>query len=309
MVTAKLGTSRKNQNGCLKSTSGNTLAEYGLIGTGVLVACVAGFMLLGSGINQFAGKVKHDMRSKRTSAISVTAYMKEHPEIRNLGPLTSVDMDLLQEPLAQRTQTAGANGTVTTLTRQLAYIARKQLANGEIDGTQYQQLMDLANQGHKMASFQKIVADTLASCGGDPNACKNKILPYNGKEYNFTDVYTSLGYNGSSMPKNFLQSNPDNSGGELRAYLMRYQLALKSGGLDSPEAKATVDSASIQISMASDAFQKTLLEFAKGKIDLENTSELNKELGNNLKDKEIHADSGKICTAGDFEDDGVTCRK
>lgn len=70
--------------------------------------------------------------------------------------------------LATAVETMGTDGTTKQYAQTIQALAEQLKAQGKIDETQYQSLMDLSNEGFSLADSQKKLALALADSGGDP---------------------------------------------------------------------------------------------------------------------------------------------
>lgn len=151
---------------------GNTLAEYGFIGAIILVASIGIVMVLGQNLQSAMAGLKGDLQSNigaaDSSASSAAAANNggggpggAPPDILSIG---SMDFDLgsLNANLPGDIAVSGANGTTDTLASTIQQIAQALLDAGEITEEQAASLVELANQGHKIAQAEALIEQAAA---------------------------------------------------------------------------------------------------------------------------------------------------
>jgi hypothetical protein len=214
---------------------------------------------------------------------------------------------LLQMSLADKIQTTGANGATELLANQLAAAAQLLLQQGKIDQAQYNILMELANQGHRMAQIQSLLDSGLKAANGDVAAFASTTYVLDGKTYTSGDLASLIGFT-TYIPDSFYTGSPldiaptdPNVQQESGKLLSLYNQALTSGALSDPAALATVNSAVAQIADLGELTENTVQTgiHTTGAVLTANTL-------SNL-DQSTHMTSAEICVAGDFQDNGVLC--
>lgn len=287
--------------------NGNAMSEYAVL-AGVMVVGSIGVLLLFSGdLRAEIDKVKGDASNHAQTASNVSLTIQSRAWYGKLGLLTEEDAKLLQTDLETRLQTIGANGTTLMLAQQIATVAQRLKDEGKISETQYAELMALANQGHKMAAIQEKLAVAVDMAGGDFQKFSEVKFMVDGKEYTAPDLYNLIGFMGPTPQSAELKDpllNGDTGEPDSNQLLTLYKAALASGALNDPEAKSTVDSAATQILQIGEGVENRLSEFYHGN-SLQNNDDLNLAASRSATDME----SAKICKAGDYVDDGVTCQK
>lgn len=283
---------------------GNTLLEYGLIGVLIVLVCITAIQFLGSSLDSAMAAIKHDMQTKNEAAMS--AWVASKVAQGQGGTLSASDQAILESSLASKLQTTGANGSTEILAKQLEDAAKQLLKDGKIDQTQYDVLMKLANQGHKMAQIQGMISDAMNYANGDVNLFNSMSFQFEGKTYSAQELAVMVGFNGPSpeaLSGSDLLAMPTGgtTGAAVGGFLSLYQEALSSGALNDPLAKATVDSASTQIASLGELTEDVIWNVQNGMpMDDANITTLTSITTTQM-------ESSKICQAGDFVDNGALC--
>ena len=284
---------------------GNAITEYALIGLLLLLSAIAAVQLCGANFNTAMGMVKDDMKAKNQAALA--AWASNTASATGKMPALSLsEQALLEESLTSKLQTTGANGSTEVLARQLAAAAAKLLKDGKIDQSQYDILMKLSNQGHKMAQVQGMIADAMKYANGDVNLFNGLKFTLDGQSYTAPQLAKMIGFNGPS-PADFGTANilcsptGGTTGSEVGNFLSLYNQALSSGALSDPLAKSTVDSASTQIASLGELMEDVVWNVQNGmSMDTASITTLTSTSTTTM-------NSSKICTAGQFVDNGALC--
>src|SRR6478609_890117 len=250
---------------------GNTLPEYVLIALFLILACVTGIQLLSNNVSMAMVKVRDDMKTHQQAAQSVLAAEQPAAAAAANGAsgsgagagLTAAQTALLQQSLADKIQTSGANGATELLADQLSAAAELLLAQGKINASQYDILMQLANQGHRIAAIQDLITNAISSANGDTTLLQNMTLVYNGNTYTVSQLAQMIGT--SSNPAelantNVLALDPSQYDSQIASFAGLYNEALNSGALSDPAAMSTVTSASQQIGNLAESVEDTVYQ-------------------------------------------------
>lgn len=287
-----------------KRSQGNTVTEYALIGCLVLLVSITALQLLGSNLNLAMAKIKSDMKAKNHAAM-VAESMQQAAAAGKLTGMTTADLAILQESLTSKLQTTGANGSTEILAKQIAAAAELLLKEGKIDQSQYDILMKLSNQGHKMAQIESMISDAMKFANGDVNAFNTMTFNLDGQTYTASELSKLVGFNGPS-PADFgtadiLSFPTDTSGGAINSFLSLYQEAVASGALSDPLALSTVQSASTQIASLGELTEDVSWNIDNGMaMDAASVTTLTSASSTQM-------NSSKICQTGQFVDNGTLC--
>jgi hypothetical protein len=308
---------------CEKPCLGNALGEYGLVGSLVVLVCIAGFISAGGSLNDLLSSLKGDMDlhrqaaiavSDRTRAVSMTSQDRTGQEQVDVAAaltknLTKEEIAALGSTLPDKLQTLGANGTTELLSRQLAELARQLLDEGKISPDQSAIIMRMANQGFRIAEIESMVEDATRMANGDMNKLKTLTFNFQGETQDVYGLASKLGFN-ARMPQDYASINIlddySNAQYEMASFLNFYQQAKDSGLLNDPAVRATIESAASQIASTGEAVETilyTTVEKGEGEIPSYD------DFKNKIASKSTSMDSSRICTSGNFTEDGVSCNR
>jgi hypothetical protein len=114
----------------------------------------------------------------------------------------------------------GANGATNQLASALEAQAKSLLAAGEIDATQANLIITLANNGHYLASAQKAYEDAVSA--------EQKQVTFENKTYNLNEFGSMLGFTNSSNSHQNWEIPPDLAGKFLAPFATTYQQVKQS---------------------------------------------------------------------------------
>jgi hypothetical protein len=302
--------SRAPQGICL----GNSIPEYAVIALFLIFISLAGIQLLSANLNTAMAKVRDDMKTHQQAAQSVLAADQAAAAAAASGSsgmgagLTAAQLALLQQSLADKVQTTGANGATELLAQQLASAAALLLAEGKISTTQYDILMQLSNQGHKMAEIESLIQNAITSTNGNKDLYNNLTIYYNGQSYTPDQLAAMLGLNGPH-PEDFATTNILNvsatdptAEAEMSNFLSLYQQALSSGALSDPAVASTVNSAATQIASLGEVVENSSHFLTTGEMSIDAAT-----VNVVIAQQASSMDSSTICTVGSFQDNGLLC--
>ncbi|MBY0404823.1 MAG: hypothetical protein K2X66_13060 [Cyanobacteria bacterium] len=257
--------------------TGNNLVEY------ILPAALVGLVILGTVVGITNG-IQSQLAKEYGISDNLSATNQKTIKLRPMGTnpyLQTVQLDLGDGKSITLSnfpvnpvnviETDGVSGNTFLISKSLKELANKLKAVGEINNTQFQSLIDLANQGFQQAGFQKFVEDALAKSNGDVSVLKQETIQLNGKTVNLQNLVYSLGFlskdtvSDSSLYKTLTAQDvqylyrgsvpfdPGNKleGGQLGVnqieFLTQYQKARDSGALSHPVVEKLIGELSFQI--------------------------------------------------------------
>jgi len=284
---------------------GNTITEYAIVGALVVVVSIAALQFMSGGLNSAMATIRDDMQSKQIHVASVQA-VQHAVNSGQISALSAADQALLEESLSQKLQTTGSNGSTEVLAKQLSAAADLLRAQGKIDQSQYNILVELANQGHKMAQTEAYISQAESMANGSFDAFNNTKYTVDGQTYTSFDLGHLIGFDGPT-PESFssadiLNADLSSAGPQLSTFINLYQQALASGALDDPDALSTVQSAATQIASLGEITEHGTADFKGGDVS---------DPASILASEASHAtnmNSSKICKKGKSKDNGVLCR-
>ncbi len=291
-----------------KRLPGNSVAEYALAGCLIVVVCLGMILTFSGNLNKAFASLKEDMRAqKETTRTELIEQKQQKAGVLATG-LNEAQRNLLDDDLATKIQTTGANGATELLASQMELTAQKMLAEGKINQQQYDGIMRLANQGHLMARMQGMVEDAVLMAGGDYNKFSNTSFTVDGTAYTAAELARNLGFYGvypEELATIDILNFPDTWSPTSDGFLDIYADLKASGALNDPTIKATIDSAAVQILQMGEATESQMTYYFRGDIAPKSLDEVRDFQA----EKTTHMGSAQICTAGDFKDSGVLCSK
>ncbi len=213
--------------------------------------------------------------------------------------------------LLRSIETSGANGTTTELAAGFEEIVRQLHEHGEISDAETRMLIELANQGHRMAALEKLVEDAAAAATSGADY-RSTLIEYNGQHYTPRELMkTHLAYHnwepGMANDPFFTEKIVMRNGVEERAYprgetgefVRLYNEVKNAGMLDNPMINSIVTGFSKQIVILSEQVD-TVYSSVNDNTALDN-------LTNEVYSRSTDLNSAGICHTGGGEDSGVNC--
>lgn len=301
------------------------MGEYVLIGSIVGLAGLAGLVTMGTELNKlFQGIVPGKALaapvtgSPAQAAPKPQAPVAESPSpnlptqpsqsaipVTGIGFTTAggtyISLPTYPTSTSQAIAVAGANGTTTIMANTLEALAKQLLDAGEISQTQYNGLIDLANQGHGIANLEKVLEDGAAKAASSKEY-KAMKLEYNGKLSSPSVLADALGYDTGGYEPGTVSDPFDTRSayGPLKNFLKTYDNLNSNGALTDPAVQEVVSSLVGQIAFLSEvstcmAWQAASGEFTPAQFTSQTISEM------------THVKSLGICEAGNGKDNGIQC--
>lgn len=203
-------------------------------------------------------------------------------------------------PLQQSVQTAGVNGATNMLANEMTRLAQEKLADGAIDQAQYKSLIDLSNEGHRLASVLGLIEDAFSQRGRQNPY--DTVVQFEGKAVHIWKLANDIGFGDrrTPLPKDPLRASYKASG-VLKHFLDAYQDSLTSGSLNDPAIRQQIDLLASQIVMTSHALDIALYDYDDDKINA-------KEITNQAASQLTNQNSIVICQTGNGADNGRQCQ-
>jgi Flp pilus assembly pilin Flp len=315
------GIKMQNKYSC-RTHQGQGILEYSLIGVLLLVVCIGGLEIFNGQMSKTWQKLWDDMKSRQGSAVAITG--PSSPSAPFTPPSRSSRAEEGQQRVTNRfvtqkgtvitlpdtvdtmeetVKTLGANGTTMVLANSLEALIDQLAANNELNKTQAQKLITLANQGHKLAKLQKLAEDIVANTA--TTAEYRALMESNPKIMYISEEGLYSLHMGYYYPVDMDPLNPYanlDADGVVGEFLKTYHAAVASGALDDPAVRAVVETLTRKISNLNTVTALTLISLADDEISHSDVSGLIVE---NI-DK-THDSSAKICTTGKGQDSGTQC--
>ncbi len=318
-----------------KALSGSSLMEYALP---MAVFFLTGAVALLSGMPDiFQTYFSDSLKGTQSGdSVAVVAYgaVEQLPALysspTSLGaPPPSIDgtilgFDLSDYPtdLLSSIETTGGNGTTKILLATLQKYVEEQVAAGKMSVEDSQALIQLSNQGHKMAEIEKLVEDRYANSSGYGEFMKP--IAYGGVVYSNPSelLDATLGWVGDDGRADKLvandemldpyadQTNPNvwQIGNETREFAKIYQEAKAAGLLSDPETDLVVTALAKQIALLSGTIQQGPSYVANWE-DYANEVPYEDVFSVVVASEITDINSVGICAANNGKDSGAKCKK
>lgn len=309
--------------------SGQGLSEYVLISACVLVLAIPAFIFLGNSVeNVTANMLNH---TNNTSSASSTNFPDSSNHISTskntlqmslnqeqgikltLADSTSLHLPNYPSDIAKTITTLGANGTTKLLADSLSAVIQQLQDKGEISPEQYNRLMALANQGHRIALIEEIYEKQMEESNYNGTKANQAMVTFEGKQIQLGKLVDRIGWLPSGQG-----FRP-----EAGTFNNLYKKAMADGSLKDPVARQTITILKDQIlniangveTAANPTFSDAATSASKmAKLQLEWLQEIDDETGSrtqhsltSLASTTTHQGSAHICTAGKFQDSGTRC--
>jgi Flp pilus assembly pilin Flp len=307
--------------GIIGNRKGQALSEYALIGLLIGVIGIAGLAALGNAVR---GAFQGMLISEPPQTKIVTTASKPPPSAPEVLPApppaippplpasvsgvsittstgTKIALPNYPDSVSKVVSISGANGATDLMADTLTTIAKQLAATGEIDAAQYNTLIALANQGHKLGSLEKSLEDAAAQATSSAEYAKMKIS-FDGKTYSPKVLSDDQGFATNSQDASKVKNPLDTRSalGETAAFLKLYDKVQNNGSLSDPAIRQIVTSLSSQIAYLSEAAVSNTYKAANGDISVD-------AVRDSIVSDMTHADSSGICQIGQGKDSGIQC--
>jgi len=305
-----------------KAVSGQGLSEYGMIAALVCLASVGALVLLGGNLRDvFSNMLPERSQTQVTAtAPSFTTGSGQTPNsaspktspLADMQPLTitmangkTITIDAYPKNLAKTVETLGTNGTTAILADNLSAMADQLLTAGEITPEEANLFHQLANQGHRIASIEKLFEDAATKSGSDKQAFLNLPIVFDDKTYATPlELVDSIGYNKKLGSGEWV---PD--GNESAKLLNLQKQLVDSGALNDPAIKDIVNDLVYVINETSDHFQNNVYAIDETSLA---PKDMQKQIASDIQESDLASyltdnTSADICKTGKGKDTGKKC--
>jgi hypothetical protein len=263
----------------LRRAKGNTIAEYVLIGVLVLTAGIFAMMAFGKSFAAHIAGIKSDTSDHSQQAAYVEAKIQADAAMASVSTMPGLNHNnngngsSSGDALAQTTGANGdtMNGTIQGSTGQGGSGVQQPLSETD----QLKLLMkDLANQAHKIAQLEAMLATISSYSSGDTDKFQSTTIYYQGQTVNAYQLSYALTHGGAIIE---LQQKKD----------------------------------AILASSASEDVKSTVSTLTDNVVQTANNAGNQVQSGSTQVDKsasvETDTNASKICAAGGNEDNGKKC--
>lgn len=297
----------------MRKRTGQGLAEYSLIAGMIVLLAIPALFLLGGNISDMTQSMIAPMPKNAKPSLNV-AGAASVAKGNSLNQPTNTLADALgfdafsSKALAKEIQTAGANGATEVLANRIEQIAQQKLAAGEMTQDQFNRMMALANQGHRLAAMESLVEDAAAKAS-NPQAFMDQTIVFEGKKYTVADFGYLFGFSQSGG----LLSNPLDSARlaypEMKTFISMYDQVVASGALTDAATQAEVKKLASDIANINDSvlFAMQDLGWDESIQPSDFTGSAAARVANLDASGKTNQKSGKLCTYGHGKDNGSQC--
>jgi hypothetical protein len=290
LVLRRIG--RHNRVNCFY---GQTLVEYGVCASAVLVVCIVAMQAMGGNLTEWLGLLKADMSKGVQKTAQVTAEQQAvlsaaKGAVEAVGQSGNVDKALetmqgtgVEENNATIT-VSGSNGSQTeAYATGILSQAKQSLDAGKLSKDEYNVILKMANKGHEIAQLQSLLEGAFQQSQGNSSAYASSNLNFNGQTYTPDQLNAVL----------------DSNVRDFSA--LRSQASTQTGVLYDETLLSTIDNSGAQIiNNGFSSMQQNLT--AASFIQYQNE-------GGAGGSAETHQESATVCTAGSYQDSGTQCSK
>jgi Flp pilus assembly pilin Flp len=309
---SQLSTQGRQENRKAIKLAGNTLPEYALIGSLVIVGSVGGLILLGGNLqgefSSFGQSLKRIQPSQSASGFNLSQIAAQtglSPSGNSVMYTTRtgavIALPDYPQPISTTVNTIGANGTTALMANQILKIAQQLLDAGDISEEQYGTLVALANQGHYIAEVERIL-EAAAAQVTTSEEYESTTVSFNGKEYTMNSLRMLIGFGtGSNNPATIKNPLSDTRAyPEASKFQALYQAAIESGALSDPVSRQIVETLATEIVYLSEVANCTSTEILQNSLTPD-------QMTQRLTSHMTHRDSSGICREGRSLDNGIQC--
>lgn len=214
---------------------------------------------------------------------------------------TNITIRTLSKPLSETLLTTGTNGTTAILADQIRAVADQLQLAGELTPEQYNSLIALANQGHRLGSIMGLMEQAAASARNNDEFDDTRVF-FEGRYTTIEKLEDGLGYDRAGygeMPTDPLSMSwePDK---DIKSFIKAYQLAANNGALADPLTKSIIQELASEIAMITAAMDNA--QWASSEGDIQPVTLLD-----SVASSITHTDSAGICVTGKAQDSGIQC--
>lgn len=296
--------------------AGNIIAEYGLAATCILATAIVGFQMLGGNLDSRLSGLEGDMKANIKIAETYETRRKNFGSVPvgkmvlHLKNGKTVTLDNYPIDIQSAVVTAGVNGSTNALANTLIELVNKLREAGEISEAEAQMLLQLANQGHRMASIEGIIAQAVRDTSS--NTVLSTQWHFDGKNYSMVELNGLLGWpdvSGMNDPK-FSINDADGAAPETQTFIRLRDAYFNTAVNVDPAIKTIVEQLTSNILVLSEATQGNLYNLASNdlsstKFDQDNSNAVNGY--DQTASEESHRDSATLCQVGNNRDNGIHC--
>jgi Flp pilus assembly pilin Flp len=285
-----------------RSVRGHGVTEYGLVAVLVVAAIIGALALFGKNINlAFSGMVPHVEPKPPSLSVTHTSGASGSSGGLGAGGDTSLD-SALSGSLSTTVMTSGVNGSSTILANAMETVANQALQTGNLTEDQYNTLIQLSNQAHKLAEMEAVIEAAAENYRRGDGYFLDLYVTYEGRRVTIGSLYDKMGYKRSGRDDLASIDDPLNSRAysETQAFIDLYNDLERSGALSDSYMNSVVTRLSTNILYLNDSLDIALRNIVRENI---RPSELQDSAASTV----TTSNAVSICTTGNGTDSGSAC--
>ena len=273
------------------SKKGNALIEYALPLTLVLLISIPAWQAVSQGYSQKVETVFADndstnslLGSSGSNSGNASGTTADSSQSNNTASSAGNPWVNTKNPVSPAIiESAGVNGYTEALAAYIYDLSQELQASGEINAKQASAIIDMANQGYRMAAIQKLLEDQTNLYPNDKQAFENALVTFNG-ETKTVKTWAYMFNKGINEPE-----YPEPV--EAKKFKELFDKVVNSKqSISNPEIKQYVKNLGNEIIQVSNLFQNALTD-----IDV---SVLPKDMVKTVYSQQTEKGSKNICTTG-----------
>ncbi|MBX2861476.1 MAG: hypothetical protein KTR14_09580 [Vampirovibrio sp.] len=264
-----------------KRTKGQGVGEYGVAGAVIAVAAVASVTLLSNNFSELMTDVSDQRYANGAggnnagggaggpgggnagagngggASMNAPAGTSQVQLTLANGQTMNLAVPMTAAQLQTMVETSGVNGTTSHLMANLDMVIAQMESAGEITPADANMLKALSNQGHRMASIEKVLEQNLSSYGNsqvNPVQVGQSMVTFDGQQISILDLATQVGCRMSCVGGNELNPN-NNAWPETAKFVDLFQQAKGTSVMTNPVVNTLVTQLSTQIVSLSDTME------------------------------------------------------
>jgi Flp pilus assembly pilin Flp len=295
---------------------GSAAVEYAIIGTTLAVLCLFTLQKLGGNINTVLGKSADLSGTFSLSSAAIDSQGGTSSGASGGSGSVSGQSGVIAPSvdLVKSVETLGTNGTSALLAGDLVQYGKQLLDAHGITQENYNAIVELANQGHRIAQIEALIDEHIAS---SYQHSEDKTIAWDGGLYSLGDLANMVGWNNDLNiydPTSFNIAAQAGINPETDKFLTLQTQVLSSLESLQPDAKSAIFELGNGILLLSETTQGNTYDIILGKRPLsERSGDLVNAVAHYLESNTAIAtqtddNAAGICTTGNAQDSGQSCQ-
>ena len=297
---------------------GQSLVEYGLLVAFIAVVSLGALTVLGTETDNAISTAGTGIMGQPSSGATAngavgngaTPFSLDLSNASGLGTAsvtladgTVLPLDNYPTAMSASIETTGANGTTQLLAASMETLIEELAESGKLDVNQTNALMNLANQGHKLAEMEFMIEQAYNNASSN-SEFQNTTFMFDGEMLTPGQISQRLGFHNhrtwDMVDKDAMTlGDMTYSDSEMKVFIDLYDQAVVTGALDDPQVNAVINTLSNQIAQIAGMME----DFPEGVKKSNFESAKNDHYASHT----THMNAKGICNAGGGDDIGVQC--